>query len=162
MKRIVIKIGSSSLVDDNGVLDLGKVDRLVKEISLLKQDGIMPILVSSGAIAVGRSMLNIKPQNIAEKQALAAVGQASLMHEYEVIFNRYDLKCAQILLNHDDFDVRKRVLNLETTINTLIEAYKNFLIRVEEEKPISTKVTKKEISIESSSFKYGNSLITVL
>ncbi|MCR5307911.1 MAG: glutamate 5-kinase [bacterium] len=118
---MVIKIGSSSLVDDNGVLDLGKVDRLVKEISLLKQDEIMPILVSSGAIAVGRSMLNIKPQNIAEKQALAAVGQASLMHEYEVIFNRYDLKCAQILLNHDDFDVRKRVLNLETTINTLID-----------------------------------------
>ena len=121
MKRIVIKIGSSSLVDDNGVLDLNKIDNLVKEISLLKSNNIMPILVSSGAIAVGRSILNIKPQNIAEKQALAAVGQADLMHEYEMIFNKYNLKCAQILLNHDDFDVRKRVLNLETTINTLID-----------------------------------------
>jgi len=121
MKRIVIKIGSSSLVDDNGVLDLNKIDNLVKEISLLKNNNIMPILVSSGAIAVGRSILNIKPQNIAEKQALAAVGQADLMHEYEMIFNKYNLKCAQILLNHDDFDVRKRVLNLETTINTLID-----------------------------------------
>lgn len=121
MKRIVIKIGSSSLVDDNGELDKNKINNLVKEISLLKSANIMPILVSSGAIAVGRSILHIKPQNIAEKQALAAVGQADLMHEYEVIFNEYNLKCAQILLNHDDFDVRKRVLNLETTINTLID-----------------------------------------
>ena len=121
MKRIVIKIGSSSLVDDNGELDNNKIKNLVKEISLLKEQGISPILVSSGAIAVGRSILHIKPQNMAEKQALAAVGQADLMHEYEEIFNEYNLKCAQILLNHDDFDVRKRVLNLETTINTLID-----------------------------------------
>ena len=121
MKRLVIKIGSSSLVDELGNLDKNKINSLVKEISLLKQDGIMPILVSSGAIAVGRSILNMKPQTIAEKQALAAVGQARLMHEYEMIFNSYNLNCAQILLNHDDFDVRKRVLNLETTINTLID-----------------------------------------
>ena len=69
MKRIVIKIGSSSLVDDFGKLDNVKINNLVKEISLLKKDNIMPILVSSGAIAVGRSILNIKPQTIAEKQA---------------------------------------------------------------------------------------------
>ena len=121
MKRIVIKIGSSSIVDESGELDKAKIKNLVKEISQLKEQNIMPILVSSGAIAVGRSILHIKPQNIAEKQALAAVGQADLMHEYEVAFNDYNLKCAQILLNHDDFDVRKRVLNLETTINTLID-----------------------------------------
>ena len=121
MKRIVIKIGSSSLVDEVGELDKSKIKNLVKEISQLKEQNIMPILVSSGAIAVGKSILHIKPQNIAEKQALAAVGQADLMHEYEMAFNEYNLKCAQILLNHDDFDVRKRVLNLETTINTLID-----------------------------------------
>ena len=121
MKRIVIKIGSSSLVDDKGELDNKKITDLVKEISLLKSQNVMPILVSSGAIAVGKSILHIKPQNIAEKQALAAVGQADLMHEYEMVFNKFNLKCAQILLNHDDFDVRKRVLNLETTINTLID-----------------------------------------
>ena len=121
MKRIVIKIGSSSLVNDLGELDNTKVRSLVKEISLLKKENIMPILVSSGAIAVGRSILKIKPQTIAEKQALAAVGQADLMHVYETIFNEFDLKCAQILLNHDDFDVRKRVLNLENTINTLLD-----------------------------------------
>ena len=121
MKRIVIKIGSSSIVDESGELDKTKIKNLVKEISQLKEQQIMPILVSSGAIAVGRSIMHVKPQNIAEKQALAAVGQADLMHEYEVAFNEYNLKCAQILLNHDDFDVRKRVLNLETTINTLID-----------------------------------------
>ena len=121
MKRIVIKVGSSSLVDESGELDKAKIKNLVKEISELKEQDIMPILVSSGAIAVGRSILHIKPQTIAEKQALAAVGQADLMHEYEMAFNEYNLKCAQILLNHDDFDVRKRVLNLETTINTLID-----------------------------------------
>lgn len=121
MKRIVIKIGSSSLVDDNGELDRLKITNLVKEISLLKQNDIMPILVSSGAIAVGKSILKIKPQTIAEKQALAAVGQADLMHVYEEVFANFNLNCAQILLNHDDFDVRKRVLNLENTINTLID-----------------------------------------
>ena len=121
MKRIVIKIGSSSIVDESGELDKAKIKNLVKEISQLKEQQIMPILVSSGAIAVGRSIMHVKPQNIAEKQALAAVGQADLMHEYEVAFNEYNLKCAQILLNHDDFDARKRVLNLETTINTLID-----------------------------------------
>lgn len=121
MKRIVIKIGSSSLVNESGELDINKVTGLVEQISKLKKDNIMPILVSSGAIAVGRSILKIKPQTIAEKQALAAIGQADLMHVYEEIFSKFNLKCAQILLNHDDFDVRKRVLNLETTINTLID-----------------------------------------
>ena len=121
MKRIVIKIGSSSLVNDSGELDRSKITNLVKQISLLKNNDIMPILVSSGAIAVGKSILKIKPQTIAEKQALAAVGQADLMHVYEEVFASFNLNCAQILLNHDDFDVRKRVLNLENTINTLID-----------------------------------------
>ena len=79
MKRIVIKIGSSSLVDDNGELDKNKISNLVKEISLLKKQDISPIIVSSGAIAVGKSILHIKPQNIAEKQALAAVGICKLI-----------------------------------------------------------------------------------
>lgn len=121
MKRLVLKIGSSSLINEKGQIDKSKIEGLVNEISLLHSNGISVILVTSGAIAVGKNILGIKPQSISEKQACAAVGQANLMHEYDSIFNKYNLKCAQILLNHDDFDVRKRVLNLENTINALID-----------------------------------------
>lgn len=121
MKRIVIKIGTSSLINSNGEVDNSKIIELVKEINTLKEKGVSTILVTSGAVAVGAHILNIKPTLMGQKQACAAVGQAHLMHEYDLIFSMYNINCAQILLNHDDFDSRKRVLNLENTINALIE-----------------------------------------
>ena len=120
MKRIVIKIGSSSLVK-RGKLDEERLDSLIKEIKLLADDGIKASIVTSGSIALGAYSIGVKPKNIKMKQACAAHGQAILMNGYMGACERYGLKCAQILVNHDDFENRERMLNLENTLNTLLD-----------------------------------------
>lgn len=120
MKRIVIKIGSSSLID-KGKLDKKRLLDLIREISILHDSLVRCVIVSSGAIACGAYKLGVKPKDLKMKQACAAVGQAILMNGYEQICDLYNLKCAQILLNHDDFEKRNRMLHLENTLNTLID-----------------------------------------
>lgn len=103
-KRIVIKIGSSSLTHkETGRLDLIKMEVLVREISDLQNRGIEVVLVSSGAIAVGRNAMGIqhKPQQVSQKQACAAIGQTRLMMIYQKLFAEYDHTAAQILLTKD-------------------------------------------------------------
>lgn len=100
-QRIIIKIGSSSLTHDaTGALNLTKLEILVREISNIHNMGKEVILVSSGAIAVGSSTagLHKKPEDIAEKQACAAIGQAKLMMIYQKLFAEYGQMAAQILL----------------------------------------------------------------
>lgn len=99
-KRIVIKIGSSSLTHkETGLIDLAKLERLVRVLTNLKNGGKEVILVSSGAIAVGRKKLNLKGKiSLAEKQACAAVGQAQLMMIYQKLFSEYNQSVAQLLL----------------------------------------------------------------
>lgn len=121
MKKIVIKIGSSSLVDKKGLLDLNKIDLLMQEIVFFKAKKIQCLIVTSGAIALGANKISIKPNTIEQKQACAAIGQAILMHAYDESALKYGIKTAQILVNHDDFENRKRLKNLEATINALIE-----------------------------------------
>lgn len=123
IKTIMIKVGSSSLCDSNGQLNKEKILKLVLQISKLKKEGYTLVLVTSGAIAAGMGLLGLdsKPTLIPQKQALAAVGQAHLMQIYEEIFALFQLKCAQVLLNHGDFDDRKRLMNLCNTIHALIE-----------------------------------------
>lgn len=123
MNRIIIKVGSSSLCNHNGVLDLERVLLLVQQIALLKKEGKEVLLVTSGAIAAGMGVmeLNEKPYEVEKKQALAAIGQAHLMHHYEVVFDMFHLKCAQILLNHDDFEKKERLLHLNQTLQALFE-----------------------------------------
>lgn len=123
IKKIVIKVGSSSLCNHKGKIDKEKILQLVLQISKLKKMGYSVVLVSSGAIASGMGALNLdcKPQTLPEKQALAAIGQARLMQIYEDIFQLFQMKCAQVLLNHDDFDDRKRLLNLFHTLNALMD-----------------------------------------
>lgn len=122
VKRIIIKVGSSSLCDDNGKIEKEKILKLVLQISKLIKNGYSIVLVSSGAIAAGKDAmkLEVKPQTIPEKQALAAIGQARLMQIYEEIFALFHLKCAQVLLNHGDFDDRKRLMNLSNTMHALM------------------------------------------
>lgn len=122
MKRIMIKVGSSSLCNHYGKIEKQKILHLVSQISKLMKQGYDVVLVSSGAIAAGMGALDLKqkPQTIPEKQALAAIGQARLMKIYEDIFHLFDLKCSQVLLNHDDFDNRKRLMNLSNTMNALM------------------------------------------
>ncbi|MCR5734517.1 MAG: glutamate 5-kinase [Lachnospiraceae bacterium] len=100
-KRIVVKIGSSSLHHmQTGELNLTKMERLVRELCELKNQGKDVILVSSGAIAVGRKTMNIDPgsEDIPVKQALAAIGQARLMMIYQRMFSEYNHVTAQILM----------------------------------------------------------------
>lgn len=100
-KRIIIKVGSASLVHaETGGLNLRKIEGLCRAIADLKGEGRDVILVSSGAIACGRQSLGIgrKPHSMAEKQAFAAVGQARLMTTYQQLFSLYNLMTAQVLL----------------------------------------------------------------
>lgn len=103
-KRVVIKIGSSSLTyKETGRLDLTKMEVLVREISDLQNRGIEVAVVSSGAIAVGRNAMGLKekPQHVSQKQACAAIGQTRLMMIYQKLFAEYDHTAAQILLTKD-------------------------------------------------------------
>lgn len=122
VKRIVIKIGSRVLTDSDGALDMAVISRICNEISLLRQQGIEVVVVSSGAIAAGRSELGLtdKPRTIPHKQAAAAVGQTRLMQAYETALAPNNLKVAQVLLTSEDLGSRQRFLNARATLNALL------------------------------------------
>lgn len=115
-QRIVIKVGSSSLThEETGALNLTKLEILIREIADLHNMGKEVILVSSGAIAVGRRAANLrkKPEQIGEKQACAAIGQARLMMIYQKLFLEYNQLAAQILMT------RSTVMNNLSRLNAL-------------------------------------------
>jgi glutamate 5-kinase len=121
-KRMVLKIGSTVLVghDEDGLNDAVFID-IARNISEIKRSGKDIVLVTSGAIAVGMKKMGLKrkPKSIPEKQAVAALGQSSLMTLYEGAFAPLGLKVAQVLLTHDDLADRKRFLNARNTLLTL-------------------------------------------
>ncbi len=120
-KRIVVKIGSGVLTTDNG-LNIGVIKSVVRQISLLMDRHIEIVLVSSGAMASGIKKIGLskRPTDIPGRQAVAAVGQAGLILEYEKEFEKYNKKVAQILLTQDDLSNRKRYLNARNTIYKLL------------------------------------------
>ena len=120
-KRIVVKVGSNVLTEDNG-LNLKVMRSLARQICRLIESGLEVILVSSGAMASGvkKIGLNARPDELPKRQAVAAIGQAGLMMEYEKAFGRYHQKVAQILLTSEDLSSRKRYLNARNTIYTLL------------------------------------------
>lgn len=98
-KRIVIKIGSSSLTHpETGDVNYNKMEQLVRTLADIHGMGKDVVLVSSGAIAVGRKSMGIKPETLSQRQALAAIGQAQLMMTYQRLFSEYNQKTAQILM----------------------------------------------------------------
>lgn len=121
-KRIVIKVGSSTLTHQTGKLNFSKIENLAMQIADLVNQGKEVILVSSGAIAVGVARLGLKerPKTIPGKQAAAAVGQGILMHTYEKIFADYGQIVAQILLTKADAVDRKRYTNCRNTFMALL------------------------------------------
>lgn len=121
--RIVVKVGTSTLTNENGKNDLRAFDRLACVLSDVQNLGYEVILVSSGAIAVGANKLNMKskPTELKLKQAAAAVGQCSIMYWYDKFFGDYDKTTAQILLNADDIEQEEKKENLTNTFNTLLE-----------------------------------------
>ena len=121
--RIVVKVGTSTLTNENGKPDLRIFDRLAMVLSDVRNMGYEVILVSSGAIAVGANKMNAKerPSSLRMKQAAAAVGQCSIMHLYDKFFEDYDKTIAQILLNADDIEQEEKKENLINTFNALLE-----------------------------------------
>ncbi|MCR5162003.1 MAG: glutamate 5-kinase [Lachnospiraceae bacterium] len=122
-KRIVVKIGTSSLTHpETGALNLIKLEKLVRELCDLQNAGRDVILVSSGAIAVGRQAVHIdhRPRKIQEKQACAAIGQAQLMMIYQKLFQEYGHISAQILLTKDTIDEDLSRYNAVNTFEELL------------------------------------------
>ena len=121
--RIVIKIGSSSLAHkDTGRLDLIKLEILAREISDLRNQGKEVVLVSSGAIMVGRNTLGLKegPENLTEKQACASVGQAKLMMIYQKLFSEYNQICSQVLMTKNTMLDNLNRINSKNTFLELL------------------------------------------
>lgn len=121
-KRIVVKVGSSTLTCDTGKMNLNLINKLTCKLTNAENQGKEVILVTSGAVGVGMSKLGMKqrPKSIPEKQAAAAVGQGILLHMYEKMFGEYGQTVAQVLLTRGDISDRKRYLNARNTLNTLL------------------------------------------
>ena len=123
-KRIVVKVGSSSLVhQETGELDLVKVERLIRVLSDLKNQGKDVVLVSSGAIVVGCKTLGLKkrPEVLSMKQACAALGQLELMMLYQKLFLEYNHRAAQVLLTFDVISNQERRMNATNTLKQLLD-----------------------------------------
>lgn len=120
--RIVIKLGTNTLRNDDGEVSLPRIYSYIEDIARLVKAGKEVILVTSGAVGLGRKKINLdKSNDIVEKQACAAIGQCKLMSLYEDGFDTYNVISAQVLLTEDDFSQRKRYLNLRNTLNKLLE-----------------------------------------
>lgn len=120
--RVVVKVGSNVLTWEGG-LNLEVVAAISRQICLLMDEGREVVLVSSGAMAAGLRKMEFsgRPDTIPERQAVAAVGQAGLILEYELAFGRYGRRVAQVLLTGDGLHSRKRYLNARNTLNQLLE-----------------------------------------
>ncbi|CAN5848778.1 glutamate 5-kinase [soil metagenome] len=121
-RRVVVKVGSSSLRGAGGDLDRAFVTRFVTQLAALRRDGFELVLVSSGAVAAGLAPLGMsqRPADLPRLQAAASVGQGVLMHTYQACFASHHLVCGQVLLTPDDIVDRGRYLNARTTFETLI------------------------------------------
>lgn len=123
-RRVVIKVGSALLVDSaTGRLNRAWLETLVADVVRLRKQGKEVVLVSSGAIALGRRHLGLPkgPLRLEESQAAAAVGQIRLAHAYKELLEQSDLPVAQILLTLEDSEQRRRYLNARATLNALLE-----------------------------------------
>lgn len=121
-KRIVFKFGTNILRGDDGYVSLPRIFSFIEDISSLARAGKEVIIVTSGAVGLGKKRLGLESsRGTALKQACAAIGQSKLMSIYESGFDTYNLVAAQILLTEDDFSIRTRYLSLRTTLNKLLE-----------------------------------------
>ena len=121
-KRIVFKVGTSTLCHSGKGLNFRNIDGLARALTDIKNEGFEVILVSSGAIGAGVSKLGLpeRPREIREKQAVAAVGQLELMHIYDKMFGEYGATVGQVLLTRDDVDRPTVKQNLYGTFESLL------------------------------------------
>ena len=122
-KRIVVKVGSSTISHGTGKLNYRRMEHLVRELADLQNQGKEMILVSSGATNAGMAPLNLdkRPKSIREKQALAAVGQGVLMHTYERLFREYGQVVGQVLLTRMDSQDRSKFMHSRNALLTMID-----------------------------------------
>lgn len=122
-RRIVVKVGSSTITHEKGKLDLSRIDHILRQLVDLKNKGKDVLLVTSGAIGAGMGEMGFteRPQLIKEQQAVAAIGQSLLMGVYNKFLREYGEKGAQVLLTASDLENRDRYLNAFNTLVTLLE-----------------------------------------
>lgn len=121
-KRVVVKVGTSTLAYANGRLNLGQIEKIVRQIADLTNEGREMILVTSGAVSAGFAAVGLeeRPRTIPEKQACAAVGQVILMDIYRKFFGEYGYPVGQVLLTREDSVKRDRYTNSRHTLSTLL------------------------------------------
>src|SRR5438045_20261 len=149
-RRVVVKLGSNLFFNEAGAIALGRIFSFIEDIAAATVAGRQIIVVSSGAVALGADALKIKSSNasLAQKQALAAIGQSRLMNLYEQGFAKYGLTAAQVLLTEEDFSSRQRYLNLRHTLMTLLDM--GVIPVINENDTVST--TELEVTDRSRSF----------
>ena len=122
-RRLIVKVGSSLLVDEHGRLNRSWLETLAHDIGALQKQGHEVLIVSSGAIAIGSLVLDINKRRarLEDLQAAAAAGQVQLVHAYQEVLGQHDIVAAQILLTPEDTENRRRFLNARGTLGRLIE-----------------------------------------
>jgi glutamate 5-kinase len=121
-KRIVVKLGTAVLTDEQKQPDAAQMGQLVRQIAGLRAAGKEIVIVTSGAVGAGMGVLGYakRPESLAEQQACAAVGQSRLMATYEKLFGEYNLHVAQVLVTHADLQHKERHRNARNTLTTLL------------------------------------------
>lgn len=122
-RRVVIKLGTNTLCDPDGLPDTQLMASLAEEIHMLRSEGHQILVVSSGAIGSGRAALRLAdtPLDVPTRQACAAVGQHRLMQAWDTALRRHKVPAAQILVTADTFEVRRRYLNLRNCLEALLK-----------------------------------------
>lgn len=122
-QRIIIKIGSNVFTQKNGLPDLERIDGLVRQIAEIKQKGTEVILVSSGAVASGRSLISVSENYdpVAARQLLASIGQVKLINTYARLFEQFNILCSQVLVTREDFRDRLHYLNMKNCLEILLQ-----------------------------------------
>ncbi|RZJ78401.1 MAG: glutamate 5-kinase [Flavobacterium sp.] len=122
-KKIVVKVGSNVITQANGLPDEVRIKHLADQLADIKAQGIEVILVSSGAVASGRSLIKVseKQDAVTTRQLLAAIGQVKLINTYSNFFANHNIKCAQVLVTKEDFRDRAHYLNMKNCLNILLQ-----------------------------------------
>ncbi|RWY54101.1 glutamate 5-kinase [Mucilaginibacter gilvus] len=122
-RRVIIKIGSNVITGPNGLPDTERIAHLVDQIAAIKKHGTEVILVSSGAVASGRSLINVtdKYDAVATRQLLASIGQVKLINTYSNLFEKFKILCSQVLVTKEDFRDRLHYLNMRNCLEILLQ-----------------------------------------
>ncbi len=121
--RIIVKIGSNVFTKKDGLPDFERIGHLVEQIALIKKQGTEVILVSSGAVSSGRSLITVSEKHdaVATRQLLASIGQVKLINTYAQFFEKCDILCSQVLVTKEDFRDRMHYLNMKNCLEILLQ-----------------------------------------